>query len=125
VTFASVHPVLGAALYDAHHGMPLSVVTALDHVHWFAVFGATMVLGVFTMGVACAALSAGALPRWLGFAGVPVGVLCLASGAGAQTGLVGAATLLWSVWFVLLAVAALRTARAATSPILAASSLAG
>lgn len=120
VTIGSELANVGAALYDGHHGAPLSTVTAFDHVHWFGTFLATLVLGVFTLSVAAAVLVGGILPRWVGFAGVVAGVVCLASGAGAHTGLVGAATLVWTVWFVALAVVALRGPGAATSRALSA-----
>lgn len=120
VTLASAVANLGAALYDGHHGAPLSTVTALEHAHWFGVFAATVVLGVFTSSVSAAVVVSRVLPLWVGFAGVVAGVLCLVSGAGAQTGLVDTATLVWVVWFVALAVAALRGPRSAISPALSA-----
>jgi len=64
VTFSSLSN-LGAALYDGHTGAPLSTVTALDHVHWFGVFLATEVLGVFILAVAAAVRATGLLPRWV------------------------------------------------------------
>jgi hypothetical protein len=116
VTLAAVLPNLGAALYDGHHGASLATVTALDHVHWFGVFVGTAVLGVFTLSVGAAVWVSGALPSWVGYGAVVAGVACLASGEGARTGLNGAATLVWMVWFVGLAVAALRGPRTAAVP---------
>jgi hypothetical protein len=107
-----------AGRFDGHHGGPVGVLTALNVTHWFGVFLATAVLGVFTLGAAAAVLVGTALPRWVGVAGGVVGVLCLASGAGAQTALVGGATLLWAAWFVGLGVAALRGSRVAVQPAL-------
>lgn len=120
VTISSELANLGAALYDGHHGAPLSSLTALDHAHWFGAFLATVVLGVFTLSVSSAVLVGRVLPRWVGFAGLVAGVVCLASGAGAHTGLNGAATLVWVVWFVALAITALRGPRAATTGALSA-----
>lgn len=115
VTLGSELVNLGAALYEGHHGAPLSTVTALEHAHWFGVFAATVVLGVFTLSVAAAVLTSGVLPRWVGLGGVVAGVLCLVSGAGAHTGLVDIATPVWVVWFVAFAVAAMRGPRVARS----------
>jgi hypothetical protein len=112
VTLGSALPALGAALYDGHHGAPLSTVTTLDHVHWFGVFVATIVLGVFTLTVAAAIWVSRALPRWLAYCGVVAGVACLAGVAGANPDLVNDATLIWIVWFVALAIGALRAPRA-------------
>ena len=114
VTLASAMAVSSGALYGAHHGVPLVTVTALDQVHWFAVFFATAVLGLFTLAVAAAAWSTGLLPRWLAYAGLVAGVACLVGAVpGAREDLVDYATLVWVVWFVGLAVAALRRPRTA------------
>lgn len=104
---------LGAALYDGHHGAPLATVTALDHVHWFAVFVASVVLGAFTLTVAAAIWVGGLLPRWVAVAGLLAGVAVLAGVADASTDAVNDATAIWMVWFAALAIAALRTPRAA------------
>ena len=48
------------------------------------------------------------LPRWVGWSGVGVGCLCLAAVAGAGAGLVDTVTLVWTLWFVALAVTSLR-----------------
>ena len=117
VTLAAELANVGAAIYDGHHGAPLSTVTALDHAHWFGVFAATAVLGVFTFAVAAAALVGRELPRWIGFTGLVPGLLCLASGAGPRTGLVGGATMLWAIWFVALGVVALRRGQAVMAPV--------
>jgi hypothetical protein len=107
VTFAAMAN-LGAALYDGHHGAALETVTVLDHAHWFGIFLATTALGLFTAATGAAALAAHALPRWVAWSGVAVGALCIASAAGAGSGAVDTSTLVWTVWFVCLAVTLLR-----------------
>ena len=116
VSLASYLPALGAALYDGHHGAPLATVTMLDHLHWFGAFIATAVLGAFTLATAAAIRVSGALPAWLAYAGIVVGVLCLASGEGAHLSLNGVASIAWALWFVLLGVAALRMPQRETIP---------
>ena len=113
VTLGSALPALGAALYDGHHGASLATVSTLDHVHWFGVFVATIVLGAFTLSVAAAIWVTRALPRWLAYGGVVAGLACLGGVAGANPDLVNDATLVWMVWFIALAVSALRPRRAA------------
>lgn len=111
VTFSSALSNLGAALYDGHNGAPLSTVTALDHVHWFGVFLATEVLGVFILAVAAAVRATGLLPRWVAYSGFLVGAVCIAAVAGAGLGLVDAATVVWVFWLAGLAIAAFRVSR--------------
>ena len=107
VTYAGMADV-GAALYDGHHGASLETVTALDHAHWFNVFLATLALGLFTAATGGATLVSRVLPRWVGWSGVVVGVLCMIAVAGAGAGLVDTVTLVWTLWFIALAIAALR-----------------
>jgi hypothetical protein len=64
ITLATAFAVSSAALYAGHHGAPLATVSALSDAHWFAVFLATAVLGLFTLAVAVAVYVTGALPRW-------------------------------------------------------------
>lgn len=113
VSLASYLPVLGAALYEGHHGGSLQTVRAFDHLHWFGVFVSTAVLGAFTLAMAVAARVSRVLPAWLAYLGIPVGVLCLAGGEGAHLSLNGAASIVWMVWFVLVGAVALRGPRAA------------
>ncbi len=107
VTYAGMADV-GAALYDGHHGGQIATVAALDHAHWFNVFLATMALGVFTCASGGAIIVSRTLPRWVGWSGVGVGCLCLAAVAGAGAALVDTVTLVWTLWFVALAVTSLR-----------------
>ena len=108
VTLTGALANLGAALYDGHRGAPLTTVTALDHVHWFAAFLATAVLGLFTLAVAAAVHLTAALPRWVAFTGYVVGAVAVCWVPGAAKGLVDTATLVWVVWFIAPAVAASR-----------------
>lgn len=116
VSLASYLPVLGAALYEGHHGTPVATVALLDHLHWFGAFVATAVLGAFSISLAAAIRIGGVLPSWLSYAGVVVGLVCLAGGEGAHMSLNGAASLVWMAWFVLVGVAALRAPRRAPAP---------
>ena len=106
---------LATALYAGGHGVGADVVVALVQLHWFALYGATGVLGVFTLTASGAVLATGALPRWVAWAGIVVGVVCLAGVPGAGAGLADTATALWSLWFVALGVAAAREPRARRS----------
>ena len=111
ITLAVALPGVGAAVYDGHHGAPLAVVTALSDLHYFATFASMAVLGAFTLALAAAGQVSRALPRWIGYPGYAVGVLCLAAVPGAGTSLFDYATLLWFVWFIVTGIAALRQAR--------------
>jgi len=111
VTLAGELTNLGAALYDGHHGAPVATVTVLDHAHWFALYLATAVLGLFTLTVAAAIRVTGGLPRWVAYTGFAVGAFCVVAVPAARAGAVDAATAVWALWFVGLAVAALRQAR--------------
>lgn len=96
---------LGTATYLGHHGVDVSTVSTLVTVHWFLVFAATAFLAVFTAVVGVGVLSTGALPRSVGWSGIGVGVLCLVV---VPAGAVNGVTLLWVLWFVVLAATALR-----------------
>jgi len=117
VTLGSELANLGAALYDGHHGASLETVTAFDHAHWFAVFLASAVLGLFTLAVAAAVRVSGALPRWVAYTGIVAGAACILAVPGAGSGLVDTATIVWVAWFVGLAVAALRSPGVAPVPV--------
>jgi hypothetical protein len=99
---------LGGALYDGHHGSAIGVVAMLVDVHWFAIYLATAALGLFTVALSCAARVSRTLPRWLTHSGVAVGTLCVLTVAGARAGLTDIATVAWVVWFVALAIVAMR-----------------
>jgi hypothetical protein len=109
-TFAGMAD-LGGALYGGGHGMPVPVVTALVEVHWFSIYVATGALGLFTLAIAAALHTTAMLPRWIAYLGYVVGGVCVLSLPAAGSGLVDTATLIWLVWFVALAVLALRGPR--------------
>lgn len=116
VTIASGFAAGAAALYDGHHGAPLSTVTTVDDVRNFAYFLSIGVLGVFTLAVAAAVRSTRALPRWLAWTGYAVGAGMVGAVPAARLGWVDYASLLWVVWFLALAVLALRGPRTASFP---------
>jgi hypothetical protein len=108
-----------AALYGAHHGAGTPVVTALNDLRNFSFFLSFLPLGVFTAAVAVLAMTrALALPRWVGWVGLPVGAFQLVGAAGAGMELQNFAMLLWFAWFVVLGVAMVVRRRPATVPVL-------
>lgn len=102
-----------AALYDAHHGATIATATTVNDIRNFAFFLTGGVAGVFAISASAAVLSTGRLPRWLGYAGIVVGVLSIAAVPAARTGVINLATILGFVWIVALAVTSLRRARTA------------
>jgi hypothetical protein len=103
---------LGGALYDGHHSAPVSSVTMLVDVHWFAIYLATAALGLFTLGLGCAARSSAALPAWVSYSGVGVGALCILTVPAARAGLTNLATVVWLIWFVVFAIVMMRSPKA-------------
>ena len=101
-------PAGAAAIYDGHHGASVQMVTIVNDVRNFAFFLSITALGVFTGCAAGAILRAWALPRWIGWVGLGVGVLCVVSVAGARGGAHNIASMVQTVWWVVLAVLALR-----------------
>ncbi len=102
---------LGVALYAGHHGATSDALAMLVGLHWFAVYLATGVLGLFTVAVAAASRTSGVLPRWVGYSGFAVGALAIVSVPAAGAGLSDAATAVWALWFLALGTAAWRWAR--------------
>jgi hypothetical protein len=111
VTVATGFAAGAAALYNGHHGAPLATITTVDDVRNFAFFLSVGVLGVFTMAVAGAVHATRTLPRWLAYTGYVVGPVSIAAVPLARWGAMDSANLLWLVWFLALAVAALRGPR--------------
>jgi hypothetical protein len=111
VTIATSFAAGGAALYDGHHGVALATATTVNDIRNFGFFLAGGVVGLFALSVGVAGRMAGALPRWLSFAGVAVGVVCVAAVPSARLGVTNASTMLWFVWFVALGVVALGRGR--------------
>jgi hypothetical protein len=97
-----------AAIYDGHHGAPVETVTMLNDVRNFAFFLSIADLGVFTACAGAAILATRAMPRLLGWSGVGSGALCLVAVAGARNGTHDIANLVQCVWWVSLAVVAIR-----------------
>jgi hypothetical protein len=97
-----------AAIYDGHHGAPVETVTMLNDVRSFAFFLSIADLGVFTACAGAAMLVTRTMPRWLGWSGIGTGVLCLIAVAGARNGAHNIANLVQFVWWIALAVLALR-----------------
>jgi len=124
MTLAVALPGVAAAVYDGHHGASVGIVTALSDLHYFAVFASMAVLGVFTIALAAAAQVSGGLSRWVAYPGYAVGALCLAAVPGAGLGLVDNAMLVWTIWFVVTGIAALRVARTARVQVRAAAAAA-
>jgi len=92
-----------AALYGAHHGADAATVAALNDLRDFSFFLSFLPLGLFTCAVAgLAASRALAVPRWVGWVGLPVGVLQFAGAAGAGAELQNLTMLLWFAWFLVL-----------------------
>ncbi len=97
-----------AAIYDGHHGAPVATVTAVNDIRNFAFFLSGGFAGVVALAVATAVLRTRSLPRWVGYAGIAIGVLYIGTIPAARTGVMNAATLLGFVWIMALAVTALR-----------------
>jgi hypothetical protein len=113
VTIAAGFSAGAAALYNGHHGAPLTTITSVNDVRNFAFFLSAGVLGVFTAAVAAAGRVTRSLPRWLCWAGYVVGTAMVAAVPAARAGSMDYVTLVWTVWFVALAVVALRGPRTA------------
>ena len=108
VTLATGLPAGAAALYDGHHGAdPATLVVAAD-IRNFAFFLSLLLLGAHAICVGLSARADGVLTRWAGIGGIVVGVVLLASVAGAGQALQNVGTMVWLVWWVGLAVALLR-----------------
>ncbi len=101
-----------AALYDGHHGAPLTVAVAVNDIRGFAFVLSGGLVTVIALGLAGAVRLTGALPRWVALSGYAVGVVSLAAIPGAGVGLQNVSTLLWLVWVLAVGVAALRRGRA-------------
>lgn len=109
-TFAGMAD-LGGALYGGGHDMPIAIVTALVEVHWFSIYLATAALGLFTLAISATIQCTQSLRPWIAYLGYVVGAVCVLSLPAAGGGLVDTATLIWLIWFVALAVMAIRGPR--------------
>jgi hypothetical protein len=106
-----------AALYGAQHGAGTDTVAALNSLRNFSFFASFLPLGLFTCAVAALALPrTSALPRWIGWVGLPVGIAQFVGAAGAGAELQNFAMLLWFAWFVAFGIAMVARRRAAVVP---------
>jgi hypothetical protein len=111
LTFALPYAASGLARYGAQHGMAAETVAAFSDLHWFGDDMATVMLGVFTVVVSIRVWNTRALPRWVAIAGFVAGACCLVTATAPPENVLDDVTLIWIVWFVVLAVAALRAGR--------------
>jgi hypothetical protein len=100
--------VQAAAVYDGHHGAAVGTLTVLNDAGDVAFFLSIAVQGAFLISVGCAGLTTRALPSWIAFSGMAVGVVCLAAPLGSSVGVQQVGFLLQSVWLVVLAVYSVR-----------------
>lgn len=114
ITLAVGFAASAAARYGAHHALPAPDVVALNTLHWFSVFVATAILGVFLLTVAARLWATGQLPRWVAVLGLVAGVCCLAAAVNPPEDVVDNTTLVWMAWFVALGVTGLRGGRRET-----------
>jgi len=110
ITLAAGMPAGAAAVYGAHHGGDLATAVMVEDVRNFAFFLSLLVLGVQALALGIAARSDRFSPRWTGIGGVVVGILLLVGVAGAGLGLHDFASLLWTVWWVGVAIALIKNA---------------
>ena len=100
-----------AAIYDGHHGAPLATVTTVNDIRNFGFFLTGGLIGVFALAAGVSVLMSAAMPRWVAYSAIVVGVAYLAAVPAARTGLSQAATMLGFVWTVAVGVAAIRQGR--------------
>ena len=100
-----------AALYDGHHGASLATVTTVNDIRNFSFILTGGLYGVFALAIAAAVWLTGALPRWVSYSGLVVGVLYIGSIPAARSHFDNVSTMIGFVWVLALGVAALRNAR--------------
>lgn len=105
-----------AALYDGHHGASLATVTTVNDIRNFGFYLTGGLVGVFALAAAAAIRLTGALPRWVAYTGVIIGVLSIAAIPATSKGAVNASTLLGFAWIVAVGVTSLRRARRTALP---------
>jgi hypothetical protein len=108
IAFAAQLPPLAAAIYAGHHGASVEVVSVLVTFHWFGVYLATAVLGLFTLALSAGLVMVPGIRRWASYAGFVVGALCIVGLGAARAGLSDFAMLVWAIWFVVVGVLSLR-----------------
>lgn len=97
-----------AALWGTQHGLDAATALVVNDVRNFAYFLSLALLGAHALGVAAAALTDGWWPRTVGRGGLVTGFALIASVPVAGYGLADVATLVWIVWWLVLAAAMLR-----------------
>lgn len=106
-----------AALYGTHHGADTTAVNALNNLRNFEFFLGFLPLGLFTCAIAVLAMPrATAVPRWIGWIGLPVGIAQFIGAAGAGAELQNFAMLLWFAWFLALGVVMMARRRMSVAP---------
>jgi hypothetical protein len=94
----------GAALYGAQQDTDLATVAVVNDVRNFAFFLSLLLLAVHAAGVGISILTDGVLARWLGWSALVTAAVLLVSVPLAGSGAADIGTLVWTVWFVTLAV---------------------
>jgi hypothetical protein len=97
-----------AATWGTAHGLDLDTALAVNNIRNFTYFSGATLLGVHAVGTGIGILADGLMARWLGWAGVLVGVIALLTGPLAAIGVGTIGFPLWMLWFVALAVTMLR-----------------
>ncbi len=112
-----------AATYDGHHQTAWQSLGVLNDAAVAAYLAALAVRGAVVVGIALAGLRSRALPRWVGWSGIGVGALGVASPLGAAAGAHQLVFLAESVWMVALAMTLL-VGRSAPVPSISADAVA-
>ena len=97
-----------AAVYNGHHGADLATATTVNDIRNFGFILSGGFTGLFALSVAATGRMTGQLSRWVSASGIVVGVLCIVAIPGARAGMADISTMLWFVWLIVLALAALR-----------------
>lgn len=105
VTLASGFPPGAAALYGAQHGADAQTVAVVDEIRIYAFFLSVLLLGLHAISVGIAALADRRSTRWVGYGGLLAGIAML---SGVAAGAINAASMVWIVWWVGVAVCLLR-----------------
>lgn len=100
-----------AAAYDGHKGVAWQLLASINDAADVAYFGSICVGGLLVAMLAVAGLAARALPAWLCWFGVVVGVAGLVAPLGPSLGLQQFAFLSQTAWLIVLAVASLARRR--------------
>jgi hypothetical protein len=91
-----------AAMYGVQHGADIHTVAMVNDIRNYGYVLQVAVQGGMALALGIAALSDKMLTKWVGWAGVAVGIVCIVAAPFAQMGLV------WLVWWVGLGVLLLK-----------------